>query len=194
VPLLGVEGMVEGSVGAGAAAMAEIGFSGSRFVWHTKANLTWGVGVGASVKITLDMVEGIKYALLVLGELREPAVNYATQKIKEGLSSIGDALDGFLSWLSSDDKVREMVAKHAHLVVGPDERATMLDTLMGGTLSYCGPDDEDAIVKILQHSYSNGDLAAVIAAGGGAEFKSRIVSKVDDDAASVIAVKGLLGS
>ena len=162
IPLVGIEGIVEGSAGAGAQIQAKLAFSGGKLEFTWGANVTWGVGLGAQVNVTFDAVEGLKFGLIVMGELAEHVKAWAMEKLSD-LGSFGaDLLDSIFSWFSADDKVREAVANKAHEIASPAQRAEMIDTLIGG---WCGNDDENAVLEILRFSRSNGDLSAVLSAG-----------------------------
>ena len=166
-PLFAIEQMVEGSAGIGGKLMAQIGFTGSRYVWNVTAKGTLGLGVGESTKVTLDLLEGGMFALLVLGQLEEPARQYLEKKVDQIALEAVELPHAIEEWYYGDVKVREMVKHDVHRLAPPARRATMISTLMDG---YCSADDEKAIAAILQFSSSNGDLSEVLSGGGGKSF------------------------
>ncbi|MCO4762569.1 MAG: hypothetical protein KC502_13745 [Myxococcales bacterium] len=164
VPLVGIEAMGEGSAGIGAQAMVKAGIKGGKLDFMAKANATFGLGLGGMVKVMLDIVEGPKYAVLLLGELLPMAEKYAREQIDRAIQSGLDTIGALWDWLSADDKAREAVANGAHKVLGVKERGKMIKTMMSG---YCGDADEDAILTILKNAKGRGDLWRVVVAAGG---------------------------
>ncbi|MED5373304.1 MAG: DUF4157 domain-containing protein [Myxococcota bacterium] len=162
-PILGVEATGEGSLGVGAQIAAKVGFSGGKLSFTWGANVTWGVGLGAKVGVTIDALEGVKLALIVGGELAGIAADFITQQVSQLGGWAKGLWDKFWGWFSADDKVREAVANRAHELADAGQRAEMLGTLMSG---WTGGDDQDAMIEILRFSKVNGDLGAVLRAAG----------------------------
>jgi|GEM_PF-3208361 len=159
VALFGIEAMVEGSAGAGAAAKASIGLRGGKFDFMTQANVTWGVGLGGKVKISVDIVEGPKFALIVLGEMTDMLKEYATEQLKAIVGKGIEMWDSFWEWLGADNRVRDAVDKNAHKVVGVKEQAKMIETMMSGS---CTNADEDRIIVILRHCAATGTMSDLL--------------------------------
>ncbi len=92
--------------------------------------------------------------------------------------SLLDALFG------ADDAMRESVAKGEHRHAPPEVRATMIDEMISG---WTGEEDQEAILKILEFSSSNGDLAAVVRrVDGGAEQILDDLDGYEDDQARIL--------
>ncbi len=160
--LLAIEGGLQGSAGAGVSAEAKMGFSGGKLRLKFGASATWGLGLGGSVSVVFDPIEGVKFALIVMGELKPIVTQWVSEHTQEIINKAGGMFTGIFDWFSADDKVRDAVKNHAHEVVNAAQRAKMCDTLYGGWFS---SDDEEAVMTILRHSKSKGDLSAVL---GGA--------------------------
>ena len=159
--LLAIEGGLQGSAGAGASAEAQMGFSGGKLRLKLAASATWGLGLGGTVSVVFDPVEGVKFALVVMGELKPIVTQWVGEHVREIVGRAGSLFDGILDWFAADDKVRDAVKHRAHEVLDVGQRAQMCDTLHGGWFS---GDDEEAVMTILRHSKGRGDLAAVLAA------------------------------
>ncbi len=160
IPVLGVEGTGEGSLGVGAQISAKVGFSGGKLSFTWGANATWGVGLGAKVSVNIDALEGIKLALVVGGELASIATDWIADAVSD-MAGFGASLwESFWGLFSGDDKVREAVANDAHKLADATQRGEMLKKLMSG---WTGGDDQDAMIEILRFSNASGDLNAVLA-------------------------------
>lgn len=163
VPLIGIEAQVEGSAGAGAQACFKLRRAGGRFEFKAGASATYGVGMGTQVVISLDAVEGMKFALICAGELYERGWDWAIDEARalggEILGAVADLRDWLFEWFAADDKVREAVAQGAHRFVPPRERGRMIATLCDGGVANAS---EDAILEIITYSASVSDLALVL--------------------------------
>jgi hypothetical protein len=92
--------------------------------------------------------------------------------------SLLDALFG------ADDAMRESVAKGEHRHAPPEVRATMIDEMISG---WTGEEDQEAILKILEFSSGNGDLAAVVRrVDGGADQILDDLDGYEDDQARIL--------
>jgi hypothetical protein len=84
----------------------------------------------------------------------------------------------------ADDAMRESVAKGEHRHAPPEVRATMIDEMISG---WTGEADQEAILKILQFSSDNGDLAAVVRrVDGGADDILDDLDGYEDDQARIL--------
>jgi hypothetical protein len=160
--LLALEGGVQGSAGIGASAEAKMGFAGGKLTLKLAANATWGLGLGGSVSVVFDAVEGVKFALVVMGELRPIVSQWLNDNLQAIIGRAGGMFNDVMDWFSADDKVREAVKNRAHEVVDAKKRGLMCDTLYGGWFS---SDDEQAVMTILRYSKSKGELSTVLANG-----------------------------
>lgn len=163
VPLAEVEAYGEGCVGAGGKIGASIGLRGGQFKFRSEASGTWGVGLGAGVNVTLDVVEGTKFSLLMLGELREMALNYARQQLgkigQRGIDLSSKIWKWLSAWWTSDDKARETVQQRGHEFLPPAKRGELVRTMYGG---YYSNEDQECVVRILEFSAQRGDLSRVV--------------------------------
>ena len=171
VPVLGVEGTGEGSLGVGAQINAKVGFSGGKLSFTWGANVTWGVGLGAKVSVNIDALEGIKLALIVGGELVSIATDWIGDAVSD-MAGFGASLwESFWGLFSGDDKVREAVANDAHKLADAAQRGEMLKKLMSG---WTGGDDQEAMIQILRFSHSNGDMNAVLAVADKGDVRGEL--------------------
>lgn len=171
VPVLGIEGTGEGSLGVGAQIAAKVGFSGGKLSFTWGANVTWGVGLGAKVSVNIDALEGIKLALIVGGELVSIATDWISDAVSD-MAGFGASLwESFWGLFSGDDKVREAVANDAHKLADAAQRGEMLKKLMSG---WTGGDDQEAMIQILRFSHSNGDLNAVLAVADKGDVRGEL--------------------
>ena len=169
VKLLGAEAVLQGSAGIGAQLDAELGFAGGKLTFKCKAGVTFGLGAGVTVNLSIDAVEGVKFAIVAIGKADELVAklanlvkNWAHESIDDLIREASGLWGDLFNWLSSDNKIREAVAKKAHEVVPADVRGQWIETL---SKDWCGGADEAAMVEILRFSQKNGDLAQVLAAG-----------------------------
>lgn len=167
--LLGVEAALEGSAGIGARIDAKAGFSGGKITFKMSAGLTFGLGGGVNVNVSVGVVDGIKLALVTLDnvagaipELATMATTWLQGNVTQLVSGAFALWDAIVGWFTADDKIREAVANRAHEVAPAQLRAEWIETLSSG---WCGNEDEDAIIAILRFSKSNGDLGQVLSAG-----------------------------
>lgn len=162
--LLALEGGLQGSAGIGASAEAKMSFSGGRISLKFGANATWGLGLGGSVSVVFDAVEGVKFALVVMGELRPVVSQWLGDNMQAIIGRAGGLFNDVFDWFAADDKVREAVKNRAHEVVDAQKRAQMCDTLYGGWFS---SDDEEAVMTILRYSKGKGELSRVLGSAPG---------------------------
>lgn len=160
--LLAMEAGAQGSAGVGAGVEAQMKFAGGQLRLKFAANATWGLGLGGHVSVVFDALEGVKFAMVVMGELKNVVQDWISQHISDIIKKAGGLLDSVMDWFSADDKVREAVKNRAHEVVGAAERGQLCDTLYSGWFS---DDDEVAVMTILRFSKSKGQLSATLAAG-----------------------------
>ncbi len=166
VSLLGIEASLTGSAGVGGKLQARLGFTGGKFSLTLSANATWGLGLGTDVLVTLDAIEGVKFALIVMGELRSVVDQWLASELDALKDEALERIDSIFEWFSADDVVRDAVKHGAHLVVGAAEKAQMVRTLADGV---CGDEDEDAILSILEAAKAAGHLSEVVSKAGGAD-------------------------
>ncbi len=166
VPLLSLVAAVEGSAGVGGKAHAAVGFKGGQLRFSVGANATWGVGVGTEVLVALDVVEGVKFGIIVFPELQQTSaeaaakvMQAASEQMSRAMNKSRDIWQSFRGWLSADDKAREVVANRAHTCMPVEERAKLIQTLIGG---FCGDDDEQAVLTILRDAQRTGDLGRLL--------------------------------
>lgn len=186
VNLMGIEALVEGSVGIGGKVEAAVGFQHGKLTLTAAASGTVGVGLGSTVRINLDLLEGARFALIVGGVFEPAARKWVEQKVAELSDDIGDLVDGILDWFSADDKVRDAVAHRAHELVGPAERAKMIETMLSG---FTGDDDEQAILTILEFSRKKGDLQQVLAIVPADDILWDLDGEEDTKARKILGVK-----
>jgi len=185
VSLLGIEVGASGSLGVGAHLDASVGFKGGKFRFQWSMGLTWGLGLGTSLNVAVDAKEGVKFALAMATstDLQQLVTAWFKENAKKVVDGVGGAFQAISDWFGADDKIREMVANRYHEVAPPEERGKMIQTLVGG---YCGDDDEDAVVRILQFSKQKGDLARVLASGASKDDILWALDGEQDDRARAI--------
>jgi hypothetical protein len=175
VPLAAIEASIEGSAGIGGTAQASIGMKDGMFDFTTQANATFGVGLGGSVKVSLDCVEGPKFALITMGELRPIAIKFAEDKVKQGIALgtgfVSGITESISSWWHSKDRAHEGVKARVFEVLPADKNAELIDNLFGW---YCCEEDQNAIIEVLQGMQRHGQLGAM-----SAELKQKIMSRTD---------------
>ena len=175
VPLAAIEATIEGSAGIGGTAQASIGMHGGHFDFVANANATFGVGLGGKVKVSLDVVEGPKFALITMGELRPIAIKFAEEKVKQGIELgsgfINDVTHAISDWWHTKDRAHEAVrAKVPEILPGPKNIA-MIDALFGW---YCTEEDQLAIVEVLLSMQRHGQIGSITG-----DFSMKILSKLD---------------
>lgn len=182
IPVIGAEADLEGTAGAGAKFIGELSLAGGCIKVACDASATWGLGCGGRVDLTVDLLEGGKFALIMLSEFRNAADAFIKKKVSEigsspvqAFKSGWSSIRGFLD-ITADDKVREAVAAGADRLADAQSRGGMIRALVSG---WTGSDDQSAIVKILQNASADGTIADVVAAAGG---KGYVLSDLSGDA------------
>ena len=175
VPLAAIEAVIEGSLGIGAQAHASIGLRGGHFDFMTQANATWGVGVGGKVKVSLDVIEGPKFALITLGELRPVAIKFAQEEVQKGIDTganfVNGMIQGISDWWHSKDKAHELVKNKVPSVLPAAKNVEVIQALFGW---YCKEEDQFAIVDVMLEMSKRGQIDAIPAA-----VKQQIMEKTD---------------
>lgn len=167
--LLAVEGLIEGSAGIGAKLMGKAGFSGGKITFKWAAGVTFGLGAGVAVNVSLDAVEGMKLALVsvdngvaAIKSLASSLKSFLKSNASMFIDKLGGMWNSFFGWLSADNTIRDAIANKAHELAPAETRGEWIETLASG---WCGDEDELAIIEILKASKRRGDLAAVLGAG-----------------------------
>jgi hypothetical protein len=186
VPLLAASAGVEGSAGIGGTARAGISLRGGKLKTYAQAKATLGLGLGGTTEIVLDVVEGPKFALIVMGQLREVAEKYIKEATAKGIQFASDTWDQISGWWGSDDRAREAVANGAHKVMPPGHSRKLADDMLGW---WCSEEDQAAIVRLLTDLKSMGKLGSM---SGDEGFKSKALSKLSGQYHRQAA--GLLGA
>ena len=189
VPILGVEAIVQGSVGAGVDLVARAGLSNGKLEALVSAHGTWGLGFGGKVRLLIDVGNGVKFALIVLEELVEPAKEFLRQTAldklgKEALDFASGIWSDLGSWLEDDDKARELVQHDVHKALAPRDRARLVTRMLDLVV---GSESEAAILKVLRDSEAQGDVSEVLKHLDRSQLLRRVYGQEDDELRAIFA-------
>jgi len=154
VPLIKLEGSLEGSAGAGIKGKLEAGFKQGAFTFVADGSITVGIGGGGAIAITLDAVNLPLFAMVVGGKLINYIKAYA-------LTKLTDILPESVRGIVEDDAAVAQVEAGYHEALSATERAALIDKIVD---IHVGNSSENAIITVFRTSAEKGDLYEVVKA------------------------------